>query len=458
MGPPDSLVRPALEAAVAVARAGEDDEPVEPAPPALKPFLKFAKLPARALPVARRVLDSDDVFRSRVVDSVSEADVGRPGWIYLSRPPGWEEELAVLAHRQEQAREGVEERKAERGAVKRAARAEEAARRAEEQAATARAEAVRANEALLEERRARRQAVAELVDVTTRLASVTEERDRALEATAATSAALDALRGDVERLSQARAAESGGQAGAAESGGHAPVIAPEVVQAAGALEEGASAAASLSASLAAAAGALLAGVDDASPVGDAVERPPALTTDVVVSPSGPRQLPRRSDRDETVPPPRRGPDRKPALLPPAVFDDSREAADHLIRLPGVVVLVDGYNVSHASWPDVTIAEQRRRLVDALGGVAARTGAEFRVVFDGSDLAVPAIVPAGPRAVKVSFSPPGTEADDVILAALASVPAGRPLIVASSDNRVRDGARLGGANVISSRQLLDLLHR
>ena len=39
----------------------------------------------------------------------------------------------------------------------------------------------------------------------------------------------------------------------------------------------------------------------------------------------------------------------------------------------MVLLVDGYNVTMQAWPDVPIPEQRRRLVDALAGLAARTG-------------------------------------------------------------------------------------
>ena len=42
--------------------------------------------------------------------------------------------------------------------------------------------------------------------------------------------------------------------------------------------------------------------------------------------------------------------RRPLPLPPAVFDDSAEAAAFLTGTDGVVLLVDGYNVSLAGWP------------------------------------------------------------------------------------------------------------
>jgi len=69
-----------------------------------------------------------------------------------------------------------------------------------------------------------------------------------------------------------------------------------------------------------------------------------------------------------------------------------------------------------------------------------------------------MVPATARPVRVMFSPPGVEADDVILDEVAGVDPQRPVVVVSSDRRVRDGARARGANVLRSSQLLDLLRR
>ena len=141
-----------------------------------------------------------------------------------------------------------------------------------------------------------------------------------------------------------------------------------------------------------------------------------------------------------------------------MLDDSVEAADHLCRVPGMTLLVDGYNVSQRGWPELAIAEQRRRLVDALTELAARTGASVSVVFDGADPVWPAAVPTTSRLVKVSFSPPDVEADDVVLARVAEIDSGRPVVVASSDRRVADGAAAMGANVVSSQQLLAALRR
>lgn len=152
------------------------------------------------------------------------------------------------------------------------------------------------------------------------------------------------------------------------------------------------------------------------------------------------------------------PGRQPTRLPPGLLEDAPESAEHLVRTSGVVLVVDGYNISHACWPVLPIAEQRRRLVDALSEMAARTGADVEVVFDGGEHDEPAPPGASRQAVRTRFSPPGTEADDVILEMVDAYPAHRPVVVATSDRRVRDGVRQRGANVISAGQLLKVLHR
>ena len=105
------------------------------------------------------------------------------------------------------------------------------------------------------------------------------------------------------------------------------------------------------------------------------------------------------------------------------------------------MLVDGYNASKLGWFDLPIAEQRRRLVDALTELVMRTDADVSVVFDGAEPVWPAPVPTTARLVQVSFSPPDVEADDVILARR-----GRPRPVPPGPRRLQrpPGARrLGG---------------
>ena len=429
-----------------MARAGEDDTPVVPAPPALRPFLQFAKLPDRAVVAARRAVDADEEFRARVADAVSEGAVGRAGWLWLTRPPGWEAELDSLVSGVVVAGEVAAERRAENEARRRLAGAEAATQRAEVAAASAQAESARATAALAGERRARRAAAQDAEALTRRLEQVTAERDRARaerdkardEGSLARQRATE-LQQAAEELQRTPPPHPEPPAPALPAPVEPALALEEVRQAAAALLEAAGAAAGMASSLRAAAVAL-----GAVPPERAA---PSAGASAPSPPSSPR--PQR--------PPRR-PRRVPVPLPPGVLDDSVEAADHLFREPGMTVLVDGYNASQLGWFELPIAEQRRRLVDALTEMVARRGADVSVVFDGAEPVWPAAVPTTARVVKVSFSPAGVEADDVVLARVADLDPGRPVLVASSDRRVQDGAAALGANVISSAQLLATLRR
>jgi len=443
----DKLLRQAIEAAVAVARAGEEDTPAVPAPVALRPFLHFAKLPVRAVVAARRAVNADDEFRARVAEAVSQDDVGQAGWLWLTRPPGWEADLEALASGVAEAGEAEADRRAENEARRRLAGAEAATQRAEAAAVAAKAEMARATAALAEERRARRNVAQEAEALGRRLEQAADERDRARgerdrarEQAGQAQRKVSELKEAVDELRRTpppapEPVAPAAQDDPAASAPNARLAAEEVRRAAGALLEAAGAAAGMATSLRQAAVAL--GADPPEPA-RAATMPPAPPTRRARPPRPPRRV--------------------PVALPPGVLDDSVEAADHLFRVPGMTVLVDGYNASQLGWFELPIAEQRRRLVDALTELAARTGADVSVIFDGADAVWPAAVPTTARLVKVSFSPADVEADDVVLARVADLDPGRPVLVASSDRRVREGSRALGANVISSAQLLAALRR
>ena len=122
--------------------------------------------------------------------------------------------------------------------------------------------------------------------------------------------------------------------------------------------------------------------------------------------------------------------------------DSVPALDALLAVPSVHLVVDGYNVSKTGYPELPLADQRTRLVGQLAALAARTGVEITVVFDGAG--VVAAPTRGSRGVRVLFSDPGVLADDVIRALVAAEPQGRPVVVATSDRAVVDvGAARAG---------------
>jgi predicted RNA-binding protein with PIN domain len=132
------------------------------------------------------------------------------------------------------------------------------------------------------------------------------------------------------------------------------------------------------------------------------------------------------------------------------------ALDRLLALPSVHLVVDGYNVTKTGYPELSLADQRDRLVRQLASLAARTSAEVTLVFDGAG--VVAVPVAAPRGVRVLFSDPGVLADDVIRALVTAEPEGRPVVVATSDRAVADSVRRRGAHPVPSAVLLARLVR
>ncbi len=136
--------------------------------------------------------------------------------------------------------------------------------------------------------------------------------------------------------------------------------------------------------------------------------------------------------------------------------DGRAALDALLALRSAHLIVDGYNVSKTGYPELPLAEQRTRLVGQLAALAAQTGVEITVVFDGAGVTT---APArGSRGVRVLFSDAGVLADDVIRDLVAMEPVGRPLIVATSDRAVVASVRRNEAHPVSSAVLLGRLSR
>lgn len=444
-------------------------------PPALRPYLSFAKQTPRSLDAIARVVDGDDEFRGRVAAVVGEDDVGRAGWLWLTRPEGWDDELAALEADSSARAADAAERREERAATRRLAAAQAAVARAEQAAAAVSADLDALRAELVAERAARHEVERRAADHEARAEQLATQRrdavrnlkdtearlvDRGTQLNAAR-ARITALEAEVRALSSAREAPAavtpGAPAPASSAtpepappapppapGPPAPVAVPAVVVTG--VAHAAAAAASLADALAAVAEALEQAREDARDITPASTAPGRASGAVppAAAPPGAAAGAGRS--------------RAPVALPGGVFDDSPEAAEHLLRTPGAVLVVDGYNVTMTGWPGLPAAEQRQRLVGAVSDLAHRTSTQVELVFDGAEVE-PLSVPAPLRAlVRVRFSEPGVEADDVIIDMVGRIPAATPVIVASSDNRVRTGARRRGANVIHARQLLAVLRR
>jgi len=479
------MLRPALELAWLVARTGSQARPPEPAPSRLRPLLRAARLPDRMLATVQKVVEDDDEFRRRVAKVADEALLGRGAWLWLVRPDGWQEALAEAAAAELAARSEAEGHKRARDTQRRLDDVQGALARAEAELALLRHRDTEVAEQIAAEQQARRQAEsdaatrvheltaaraelaevrASTLDAQARLERLTSEVGHASEREASLVAERDAALDEVRRLESELAV-----AGAKLAQTHADT--GETRAAVGdALGRAATAAHDLGEALLAATRSL--GVDVAAPPGPlrTLGVPSAVPTEGS-PPTGPVLLPdARSDRwpwglsggpigAETASGLRRMRGRTPLRLPPALFDDSVEAAAYLVRVSGVILIVDGYNVTLSSWPDLELSTQRRRLVDALAELVMRAGTSVRVVFDGTAQGNRLQPPAAVRQrMVVEFSPSEVEADEIIVATVDDLDPTRPVVVATNDRRVRQEVVERGANVISVDQLLAVLGR
>ncbi|MQY02493.1 NYN domain-containing protein [Actinomadura macrotermitis] len=141
----------------------------------------------------------------------------------------------------------------------------------------------------------------------------------------------------------------------------------------------------------------------------------------------------------------------------ALSDSDPQLLDRLLTLPQVHLIIDGYNVTKTGYGELTLADQRARLLAGLGGLAAQTRAEVTCVFDGAELDAP-VVTTAPRGVRVMFSRPRQIADELIGELVRAEPAGRALVVVSSDREVAEAARRSGARPVPALLLLRRLGR
>lgn len=403
----------------------------------MRPLLHFTRMSGPAYASVVRTLDDDESFRLRVVEAAPpdpEAGLGRVGWLWLSRPEGWEEDVAGALTEQPNAREQPSTGRLRRerdGAEAAAARArrdlefsEQARRRAEDhltdeqtvrQALEDQLAAVRsAHDRLGEERN---EAVRKLKDVEQTLA--TARRDLRIARSAARQAEADLA---------ARPPPGSGSA-TQELAGRVDRELREVRRRAGrAVTEASEAAAALQRSLEAA---------------DAALDPRLVTRADGRDRSRRRQAGGAGSRSGRV-------SRRLPGLPPGLLRGTPEADRLVLRASDVLVVIDGYNLARTAWHGLAPAEERRRTVAMVDELGARSGAAMRLVFDGVD---DAVAPAASRSTRVQFSATGQTADDAILDLLDALAADQAVVVVSSDREIIDGTRGAGGEAMTSEAFL-----
>jgi hypothetical protein len=405
-GPPTlehRFVRGALEFAVGIADAGQKMRPPLPFPADLKPFLRQRRLPAGALGRVRRIIEADAEFRERVAASATAELVDPIGLEWLRREEGWEERVESII---EQIESDAADERAEQ-AVRRAEKRREAA---EQVAARTRAELVALGDRLADRER-------ELADVRAALRateeSIAASREEAAAARQAARHATDRAEADRQRLAAAERERDDALERAADAERQRDGLLSDRAERAG------------------------------------IEVTPAQMMELRALASSARTVADRLAALIAVP----APARKPVALPGGAARDSRRATEYLLSLPNVLVLIDGYNVAKLTWPDLSLAEQRDRMLDAVDTVARRFGSELAVVFDGAD--VIGAHAAQRRLARVRYSPAGITADDVIRAEVSSLDPARPVVVVTNDAAIRRDVGAAGANLVASGAFADL---
>lgn len=399
-------LRSALEFAVGIAEAGQKIKPPLAVPAQLKAFMKQPRLPAGALGRVRRVIEADPDFRVRLAAGAVAELVDPIGMEWLRREAGWEDRVAVLI-------EQAESDAAEADAAQAARRAEKRREAAEQAAARARAELVALGERLAERER-------EVADVRRATHGVSSDvaalRQELALARQAARHATDRAEADQRRRAAVEAERDDARHRAAEAERQRDELLSARAERAG------------------------------------IEVTAAQMMELRALASSARAVADRIAGLVDVP----GPTRRPAGLPGSVARDSRRATEFLITLPRVVVLVDGYNVAKLTWSELSLAEQRERMLDAVDALARRYGSEIAVVFDGAD--VVGAHAKQRRLARVRYSPTGITADDVIRAEVAGLDAARPVVVVTNDAAIRRDVTLAGANLVASNAFADLALR
>ena len=397
---PDRALQSALEFAVLIAAAGQKTRPPVPFPSGLKPFLKFHKLTAKALATVRDVVESDEHYLGLLALGAQAELVDEVGMLWLTRPEGWLE-LAVAALGSDPVDDDAADARAER-------RRKEAAETA---AARSRLEVIELKGALARER----QEAADVVkdrDLTAKRLRAAESRVRELEKAAQRNEASATAATELADVTSDEAA----------------LLRARLVDAEAVRDQ-----------------ALAARAEEGSAI-DA-DRLRSLLLDALALTGAAPEAGKRARRTTS---------RKPIPIPGGVYGDSEKAGEHLLRFAGVLVLVDGYNVAKLGWPDLTLQHQRERCIESAEALARRWGTVFHIVFDGAD-----VVGAHSRArrvVRVSYSPEGVIADDVLRAEVAATDSGRPVVVVTNDQAVLHDVKAAGANTLSSDTFLALARR
>lgn len=414
--PPARYLNTVLEAAWAAVtppavddkRKSKDPNPppaaVEP-PASVKTFTRWTSRKHLADDKMLTALDTDEEFRSAVAETVDEQAAGELGWLWLTRPTGWDTRIAEIVATVEHA---ADSEAAERARQAHIAALESAVRSAERRAANA------------SKRRAH--ATADVRTAKRAFSTAQRRHNEAHRTLASAQAALD--------KAEAAADES--------TKGHTK--AERALETARITEANTTAA-------------------ERAAVAELAAAHTAL--DEVLHPPEPEPEPSRVVAPAVTHQPQL-PAKRKALKLPAHVATGPDAAQHLLAVADVAWLIDGYNFAFRLWEDTgdNIKVARGRVERRMNTLAARRHIDICVVWDGIQDPAAAKVPhrQGPKpgAATVRFSRPGRTADDSIIVDCDTLPTTRQIVVVTADHNLKLRAARRGANTLAPEHLAALL--
>ena len=95
-----SDLRSAIEFAVLVAAEANKGKRSFPYPKELRSQFGVARIPPGVLGRLRRAIEADDTFRERIAAGAHPDLVDPVGFLWLQRPPGWEEKIRSILEAQ----------------------------------------------------------------------------------------------------------------------------------------------------------------------------------------------------------------------------------------------------------------------------------------------------------------------------------------------------------------------
>lgn len=458
---PETLLGPIVEAALDHLRAGK---PID-VPVALKPLLAFDRRARQASALRRQVARALDAAPA-VGSAVAAALAGTPAAVaalrthdaadptagvfaaaargdldmhlaavWAANPTGADIAIGACVAIERLDRVVVELERDRADWERRAAAADEAARRAELATVEERARADRFGAELRDERSGRRrrdesteaQEAAAHRRAESAEAVADEERARATAATARATAEAERNRKLVEELGAARA-----ELTAALEQTRGAVAADRV-------HEAARRAADLARDLS--------GMVDGTRSSSAPGRGSQVSGSASAGSAGAGAAAKRREGEP-------GRVRRPRPAPRGgLLADTPKGLASMLALPGLVLVVDGYNAAFSGWPDASAADQREHLARALHHVHGRFGCEVICVFDGDG--TEGVKPLRRDGLRVLFSAADEEADTVVVRIVAQLPPERSAVVVSSDRWVAEHAEAAGATAVGSPTLVAL---